>query len=48
MSGKYGGPQASSGEDTNTALDQGKPPCIPLIILDFSFNYYLYVMLDYA
>jgi hypothetical protein len=24
----FGGPQASSGEDTNLALDQGKPRCI--------------------
>jgi hypothetical protein len=26
---RIGGPQASSGEDTNLALDQGKPRCIP-------------------
>jgi hypothetical protein len=45
---KYGGPQASSGEDTNIALDQAKPRCIPPIILGFYFNHYLYVMLDYA
>jgi hypothetical protein len=24
----FGGPQDSSGEDTNVALDQGKPRCI--------------------
>jgi hypothetical protein len=25
---RIGGPHASSGEDTNLALDQGKPQCI--------------------
>jgi hypothetical protein len=25
---RLGGPQASSGEDTNVVLDQGKPRCI--------------------
>jgi hypothetical protein len=28
---------------TNLDLDQGKARCIPPIILDFSFNCYLYV-----
>jgi hypothetical protein len=27
-------------EETNPELTEGKPGCIPLIILDFCFNYY--------
>jgi hypothetical protein len=42
----FGGPQASSAEDTNLALDQRKPQCIPPIILGFSFNHYNCAMLD--
>jgi hypothetical protein len=34
----FGGPQASSGEDTNLALDQGKPRCIPPKSLYFMFE----------
>jgi hypothetical protein len=33
---------------TNLDLDQGKPRCIPPIILGFSFNIYNYVLLDCA
>jgi hypothetical protein len=33
---------------TNTELAQGKPWCIPPIILIFSFNHYLYVKIDCA
>jgi hypothetical protein len=33
---------------TNIVFEQGKPRCIPQIILDFSFNHYLYAMLDCA
>jgi hypothetical protein len=29
--------QVSSGKDTNLALDQGKPRCIPLMYLSFMF-----------
>jgi hypothetical protein len=32
-------------EETNTDLDQGKPRCIPQIILDFDFNHYLMLRL---
>jgi hypothetical protein len=34
----FGGPQASSGEDTNLALDQGKPRCIPPNSLSLTFE----------
>jgi hypothetical protein len=44
----FGGPQTSNGEDTNLDLDQGKPWCIPPIILGFSLNLYNYVFLDCA
>jgi hypothetical protein len=44
----FGGPQVTSCMDTNIAFEQGKPPCIPLIILDFSFNHYLYVKFNCA
>jgi hypothetical protein len=33
--GEYGGSQAISCVDTNLALDQGKPRCIPPIFLGF-------------
>jgi hypothetical protein len=35
---------------TSLALDQGKPRCIPTIILDFCFNYYfmLYMLVHYV
>jgi hypothetical protein len=33
-----GGPQASSGENTNLALDQDKPRCIPPKSLSFMFE----------
>jgi hypothetical protein len=34
----FGGPQAKSGKDTNLALDQGKPWCIPPKSLFFMFE----------
>jgi hypothetical protein len=34
----FGGPQVSSSEDTNLALDQGKPRCIPPKFLSFVFE----------
>jgi hypothetical protein len=34
----FGGPQASSGEDTNLALDQDKPRCISPKSLSFMFE----------
>jgi hypothetical protein len=46
VQGVFGGPQASSGDDTILALDQGKPWCIPPIVLGFYFNLYNYVLLD--
>jgi hypothetical protein len=45
---EYGGLQATSCVDTNIAFEQGKPWCIPPIILDFSFNHYLCVKFDGA
>jgi hypothetical protein len=45
---EYGGSQTISCMDTKMALDQGKPCCIPPIILNFSFNPYNYVLLDCA
>jgi hypothetical protein len=44
----FEGPQATSCGDTNIAFEQGKPWCIPSIILGFSFNHYIYAMLDCA
>jgi hypothetical protein len=35
---RIGGPQASSGEDTNLVLDQSKPRCIPSKSLSFIFK----------
>jgi hypothetical protein len=37
----FRGPEASSGEDTNLALDQGKPQCILPKSLSFVFKLYL-------
>jgi hypothetical protein len=34
----FRGSQALSGEDTNLALDQGKPQCIPPKSLSFMFE----------
>jgi hypothetical protein len=34
----FGGPQTPSGNDTNLALDQGKPRCIPQKSLSFMFE----------
>jgi hypothetical protein len=36
--GVFGGPQASCCEDTNIALDQGKPRCIQLLLFAFYFE----------
>jgi hypothetical protein len=41
----FEGPQATSCMDTNIDFEQGKPRCIPPIILVFSFNHYLYARL---
>jgi hypothetical protein len=41
-------PQATSYVDTNIAVEQAMPQCIPPIILGFSFNHYLFAMLDCA
>jgi hypothetical protein len=40
--------QAQVEDLTNIALDQGKPRCIPPIILDFSFNHFLMFYFDWA
>jgi hypothetical protein len=37
----FRGSQASCGDDTNLALDQGKPRCIPPKSLPFIFEFYL-------
>jgi hypothetical protein len=42
------GPQASSGEDTDLALDQGKPRCIPPKSLSFMFETFLIILFDCA
>jgi hypothetical protein len=39
---RIGVPQASSEEDSNLMLDQGKPHCIPPKSLSFIFELYLY------
>jgi hypothetical protein len=44
----FEGPQAPSVRILTLLLYQGKPRCIPPIILGFSFNLYNYVLLDYA
>jgi hypothetical protein len=41
----FGGPQASSGEGTNLALDQGKPWCIKPPSLSFVYLYILIMIL---
>jgi hypothetical protein len=45
---EFEGPQAPSVVNTNIAFEQGKPRCIPSIILSFSFNHYNCAMLDCA
>jgi hypothetical protein len=40
--------QAPAEASTNLDLAQGKPRCIPLMILDFSLNHYLCVKIDCA
>jgi hypothetical protein len=44
----FGGPQASSGEGTNLALDQGKPWCIKPPSLSFVSLYILIIILACA
>jgi hypothetical protein len=44
----FGGPQALSGEDTNLALDQGKPRCIPPKSLYFIFETLGIILFDCA
>jgi hypothetical protein len=46
--GVFGGPQASSDEDTNLALDQDKPQCIKPPSLRFVCLYILIMILDCA
>jgi hypothetical protein len=43
-----GGPQVSSGEDTNLALDQDKPQCIPPKSLSFIFKTLFRILVDCA
>jgi hypothetical protein len=45
---RIGGPQASSGEDTNLVLDQGKPRCIPPKSLYFMFEDLFIILVDCA
>jgi hypothetical protein len=44
----FGGTQALSGEDTNLALDQGWPQCIPPKSLSFMFETLLIILFDCA
>jgi hypothetical protein len=44
----FGGSQASSGEDTNLALDQGKTRCIPPKSLSFIFQTLFIILFDCA
>jgi hypothetical protein len=44
----FGGPQVSSGKDTNLALDQGKPWCIPPKSLSFIFETLFIILFDCA
>jgi hypothetical protein len=44
----FGGPQASSCEDTNLALNQGKPQCIPPKSLSFIFETLFVILFDCA
>jgi hypothetical protein len=46
--GVFRGPQASSGEDTNLDLDQGKPQCIPPKSLSFMFKALFIILVDCA
>jgi hypothetical protein len=41
----FGGPQASSDEDTNLALDQGKPWCIKPSSLSYIYLYYILIII---
>jgi hypothetical protein len=43
----FGGSQASSGEDTNLALDQGKTRCIPPKSLSFIFDTLFIILFDW-
>jgi hypothetical protein len=45
---EYGGPQATSCVDTNLALDQGKPRCIPPKSLSFVFESLFIILYAYA
>jgi hypothetical protein len=42
----FRGPQASSGEDTNLALDQSKPQCIPPKSLSLIFETLFIILFD--
>jgi hypothetical protein len=44
----FGGSQASSGEDTNLALDQGKTRCLPPKSLSFIFKTLFIILFDSA
>jgi hypothetical protein len=44
----FGGPQASSCEDANIVLDQGKPWCIEPDLIVFCFWILLYVIVGCA
>jgi hypothetical protein len=44
----FGGPQASSCEDTNLALNEGKPRCIPQTSLSFIFETLFIILFDSA
>jgi hypothetical protein len=44
----FKGPQASSDENTNLALDQGKPRCIYPMPLSFILKVLLYALFDCA
>jgi hypothetical protein len=46
--GVFGGPQASNGEDTNLALDQGKPRYIPPTSLSFMLETFFIILYDCA
>jgi hypothetical protein len=48
VSEEFEGPQETSCMDTNISFEQGKPLCIPPIILGFSFNHYIYDMRECA
>jgi hypothetical protein len=42
------GPQASNDEDTNLALDQDKPRCIPPLSLSFIFETLIIILFNFA